>query len=63
MGVKLLILYKDRLENDDAYQEVPRRPSRSDKHGITKALRKLHNDDLKNLCFSQSSFRIIFPIG
>jgi len=50
MGVKL-ISYKDRSANEDAYQQKSRRPSRSDMHGITRALRKLHNDGLKNLCF------------
>jgi len=63
MGVKLLISYKDRSANEDAYQQKPRRPSRSDMHGITRAFRKLHNDSLKNLCFLQNSFRIIIKTG
>jgi len=51
MGVKLLISYKDRSASEDAYQQKPRRPSRSDMHGITRALRKLHNDGLKICVF------------
>jgi hypothetical protein len=62
MGVKLLIAYKDRSANEDAYQQK-RRPSRSDMPGITRALKKFHNDGLKNLCFLQSSFGLIIKTG
>jgi hypothetical protein len=63
MGVKLITSYKDRSANEDAYQQKPGRPSRSDMLGITRALRKQHNDGLKNLCYLQSSFRIIIKTG
>jgi len=62
MGVKL-ISYKDRSANKMLTNRNPRRPSRSDMQGITRALRKLHNDGLKNLCFLQSSIRIITKTG
>jgi hypothetical protein len=63
MGVKICISHKDTPQNENACQQVPRRTSGSDIHGITSAPIKLHNDDLKHLYFSQSSFRIIAKSG